>query len=98
MTKFDDFTEYELIEYPLKRVQHLEYLLSYFFGETKLSVINDACSIEFAQIKLPENDFIRVYFSKSEIETVSIVQYFDRMWKLIYWVDQRIKNESKESR
>lgn len=93
-----NYTEQYLNDYPAKRVDYLEYLLSYFFGETKTTLENHLYRIELLNVKHTlSNTPMATTFLHSEIVNISYDEFINRFWRLLFVFERQI-NASKKSR
>lgn len=91
-----EITYQDLIDKPTKKPHFLEQQLSYFFGETKMNINNDRCDIELLDVRLPNNNYLRTYFSLTEIYDMPLTNLFQYFWDFVY-LAERHKYASKKS-
>lgn len=81
---YSQITEQDLIDNPHIRPFYLEYLLSYFFGETKSSLNGDIFSIKLLKFKWADDIYYQTHFSEDEIVKMPIKEFYHRFWRLLF--------------
>lgn len=102
MTNFEEIdyskvTRQELIDNPHIRPYYLEWMLSYFFGETKLMLNGTIYTIRLLDHKWSDDIFYSTHFNGIEMAEISIEKFYSRFWYLLFNLEAKI-NASKKSR
>lgn len=94
---YSEITNQELIDNPHIRPFYIEYVLSYFFGDTKLSLNGTEYKIQLLNHKWTKTFYLQTHFSETEVVKLSFEEYMRRCWLLIFNFEIQI-NATKKSR
>jgi hypothetical protein len=100
MTNFEEIdyskvTRQELIDNPHIRPYYLEWMLSYFFGETKLILSDTEGKIRFLELTTKPNNQLSTIFNLAELNKMSYDEFMKRFWLVVCMVDEYASKKSR---
>lgn len=91
---YSEITEQDLINHPDIRPYYLEYLLSYFFGETKLILSDTEGKIRFLELTT-KPDQLSTSFNLSDIQNKSYDEFIKRFWLVVFTIGDYATKKSR---
>lgn len=88
-------TKQDLINHPDIRAYYLEYLLSYFFGETKLILSDTEGKIRFLELTTKPGNQLSTSFNLPEFYKISYDEFINRFWLVVFTIGDYATKKSR---
>lgn len=93
--KYSEITEKDLTKYPHIKPYYLEYMLSYFFGETKLILSDTEGKIRFLELTTKPDNQLSTSFNLADINETSYEEFMKRFWLVVFTVSDYASKKSR---